>query len=265
MFLLRYRQAKRSARMRRLGFCCIAFGLLCAGIASAPLLLEAQWQAEGAVKQVREAAARLAGREERAVGRLPLNEDRGDAAIRARMDAFSLVGAAHAVAASEASPAAPENQESPVVAAALLKDMPQSASRKEIDRLKIPAIKVDMEIAGGGSAKVLNKGFAWLLPLTSTPDKGGNTVIGCHRYLFTSGSRTCFNLDKVKMGDAMVVDWKGIRYHYKVRDIRIVAPDEVSVLYATRTPVLTVFTCTPKFTSKFRLVVVADLIRTETL
>lgn len=262
MFLIRYQQFKRSARYRRFGYGCIVIGILFAGIASAPLMLEVQWQAGNIANGVTQAVTRLAGREERAIGRLPLNGDKADIA-RARMNAFALVGAVHAAAVSNPSVSAPDNQDSLVVAAAVSGDVSKTALRNTKDRIKIPRIKVNMEVAGGASEKALNKGLAWMLPYTSTPDRGGNTVIGCHRYLFTSGSRTCFNLDKVKKDDAVVVDWKGMRYHYKVREIKTVKPDEVSVLKFTRTPVLTVFTCTPKFTSKLRLVVIADLMNTE--
>lgn len=264
MFLKRYQQFKRSARLRWFGYGCIVIGILFAGLASAPLLLEVQWQASTIAKGATQTIARLSGREERVIGRLPKNDDKADL-TRARMSAFALVGAAHAATVSDLSASAPDNQDSLVVAAAVSGDAPKTTVRDTKDRMKIPRIKVDMEVTGGMSEKVLNKGLAWMLPYASTPDKGGNTVIGCHRYLFTSGSRTCFNLDKVKKDDVVVVDWKGMRYHYKVREVKIVKPDEVSVLKATRTPVLTVFTCTPKFTSKLRLVVIADLVKTEAL
>lgn|GEM_PF-5039603 len=262
VFLRRYQQFKRSTHLRRFGYGCIIIGILFAGLASAPLLLEVQWQASTIAKGATQTIARLSGREERAIGRLPQSEDKADLA-RARMRAFALVGAVHAATVSNPSVSAPDNQDSLVVAAAVSGDAPKAAVRNTKNRIKIPGIKVDMEVAGGMSEKVLNKGLAWMLPYTSMPDKGGNTVIGCHRYLFTSGARTCFNLDKVKKDDVAVVDWKGMRYHYKVREVKIVKPDEVSVLKATRTPVLTVFTCTPKFTSKLRLVVIADLIKTD--
>src|SRR3989338_53818 len=201
MFLERYQQLKRSARLRTAGAGIFAAGLILAGMALAPFTLEIRFHAEALKERIKASFASPADGTT-AVARLPENADIAVDPLIARLDSFAV-----------------------------------------------------------GQAKV--KGFAWKLPYTSTPDKGGNTVIGCHRYLYTSGSRTCFNLDKVKTGDEIVVEWKGVRYDYRVREIKIVQPDDVSVLNATREPVLTVFTCTPKFTSKLRLVVIADLVIAE--
>ena len=268
MFLERYQQLKRSARLRTAGAGIFAAGLILAGMALAPFTLEIRFHAEALKERIKASFASPADGTT-AVARLPENADIAVDPLIARLDsfavgqakvkAFALVGAAHAAPVAEA----PEKADGALVAAAALPAPATPAAQKTIDRMKIPAIRVDMQIAEGMSEKVLNKGFAWKLPYTSTPDKGGNTVIGCHRYLYTSGSRTCFNLDKVKAGDTMVVEWKGVRYDYRVREIKIVQPDDISILNATRESVLTVFTCTPKFTSKLRLVVIADLVITD--
>jgi sortase A len=270
MFLNHYYHLKRTTRFRRIGVGLLAAGFVFAGTAGAPLLLELQWQTGELIGRIK--ALRGTGLvEERAVARLPENADiagplaaRLDAARQASVKAFELVGAAHAAPAEITGASARAAAEATVIAAAVPAAV-KPAAQKTIDRMKIPGIKVDMQIAEGANEKVLNKGFAWKLPYTSTPDKGGNTVIGCHRYLYTTGSKTCFNLDKVKAGDSMVVDWKGMRYYYKVREIKIVKPSEISILNPTREAVLTVFTCTPKFTSKERLIVISDLVKTEAL
>lgn len=262
MLLARYLQLKRTRRFRRIGTGLVAIGLALASIAAAPLVLEMQWQADRFAVRMKSAAQKIIPRQEaRAYARLPENADREDP-MRARVKVFELVGAVHAAVTAE--PA--KVSERAYAAVATGPAMPvTTAVQNTMNRLRIPGIKVEMQIAEGMSEKVLNKGLAWKLPYTSTPDKGGNTVIGCHRYLYTAGSQTCFNLDKVKPRDPIMVSWKGKVYHYAVREVKIVKPDEISVLQNTSTSVLTVFTCTPKFTSKFRLVVIADLVNTEAL
>jgi len=59
-------------------------------------------------------------------------------------------------------------------------------------------------------------------------------------------------------GDTFYVYWKGIRYDYKVRETKIVLPSEVSILHNTPNNQVTLFSCTPLFTSEKRLVVIAD-------
>lgn len=274
MFLNHYFHLKRTTRFRRIGVGLLAAGFVFAGTAGAPLLLELQWQTGELIGRMK--ALRDTGLvDERAVARLPENADIAEplaARLDSRLDstearqasvkAFELVGAAHAAPAEITGASARAAAEATVIAAAVPAAV-KPAAQKTIDRMKIPGIKVDMQVAEGANEKVLNKGFAWKLPSTSTPDKGGNTVIGCHRYLYTSGSKTCFNLDKVKVGDSIVVDWKGMRYYYKVREIKIVKPSEISILNPTREAILTVFTCTPKFTSKERLIVISDLVKSE--
>ncbi|MDO8560170.1 MAG: class D sortase [bacterium] len=127
--------------------------------------------------------------------------------------------------------------------------------------LEIPSIGVKMAITQGIDSKAALRQGAWLIPGTPTPDRGGNTVLGGHRYLYRPPSaKTFYNLDKVKAGDAITVTWQGKVYNYKVREVKIVEPYQVEILENTNENILTLFTCTPLFTSKQRLVVVAELL-----
>jgi sortase A len=53
------------------------------------------------------------------------------------------------------------------------------------------------------------------------------------------------------------VDFKGKRYIYRVTTTKVVTPNDVSVLGQTKTPTLTLITCTPVGTSKNRFIVQA--------
>lgn len=124
--------------------------------------------------------------------------------------------------------------------------------------LYIPKIKIEINIVEGKNENALFNG-AWRIPGTSTPDVGGNTVIGGHRWQFKPPStRTFYNLDKIAVGDEIQALWEGDKYFYKVREIKIIKPEQVEILENTQDNILTLFTCTPLFSTKNRLVVIAD-------
>lgn len=124
--------------------------------------------------------------------------------------------------------------------------------------LQIGSIGVD-GIIHEGDKSALDKGI-WRRPNTSTPDKGGNTVIVAHRFLYTSGSNTFYHLDKVQLGEVIQLQWKGKLYSYKVFEISEVLPQEVYIENNTLEPIITLYTCTPLFTADKRLVVKARMI-----
>lgn len=120
--------------------------------------------------------------------------------------------------------------------------------------LVVSSIFVNGEIFEGYDEKTLKQGL-WRIPHSSTPDKGGNTVIVAHRYLFTSGPNTFYHLDKVKVGDTFQIFWQGRQYSYQVYSVEIVGPERVDIEDDTAEPIVTLYTCTPLWTSLNRLVV----------
>lgn len=128
-------------------------------------------------------------------------------------------------------------------------------------RLIIEKIGVDAKIVEGDNARqALNQGI-WRMPIGSTPDRGGNTIITAHRYKFLPpNTNTFYLLDKLAIGDRIDVQWQGKQFTYQVKQIKIVTPQAVEILANTKEPQLTLFTCTPLFTSTNRLVVIAELI-----
>lgn len=127
-------------------------------------------------------------------------------------------------------------------------------------RLIIQKINVDMPIVGGTNEKALLLG-AWQYPYGGNPESGGNTVIFGHRYLRLPPShQTFFSLDKLNPGDTITIVRNGKTFTYAARDSKVVPPTDVSVLNATKKPILTLVTCAPLFSSKNRLVVTADLV-----
>jgi sortase A len=125
-------------------------------------------------------------------------------------------------------------------------------------RLLIPSMQLDAEVFEGASANTLTKGV-WRRPRTSTPDKGGNTVLIAHRFDY-NGPAVFYHLDVLKNGDKFAVFWNGSEYDYQVSQVKIVEPTAIEIEDATAEPTLTLYTCTPMWTAKQRLVVVAKLI-----
>ena len=123
--------------------------------------------------------------------------------------------------------------------------------------LIIPRLGMREEMHDGSSIAELRKG-AWLLPRTSTPDKESNTVIVGHRFTY-AGPAVFYFLDKVQIGDPIVIDWQKSEYTYEVSSIREVPATETSVEAPTTDAQLTLYTCTPLWTASHRLVIVAPL------
>jgi|SRR3989344_350100 len=133
-------------------------------------------------------------------------------------------------------------------------------NRKDIpsdNRVVIPKIALDEQIWQGSSPKLLNKGV-WARPATSTPPDGSNTVLTGHRFTY-DGPATFYSLDKVVKGDKIVLYWQGKEYDYTVTETKVVPPEAIEIEKATKDKQLTVYTCTPLWSAKNRLVVVAKL------
>ena len=126
------------------------------------------------------------------------------------------------------------------------------------NQLVIPAMLYDQPIIEGPTIRALHYG-PWRLPTGSSPDKGGNTVIAGHRFTYTNPRGTFYSLDKVKVGDEIALYWQNRKYRYTVTTTEVVLPTDVGVIAPTAQPQLTLFTCTPLWSPKNRLVVIARL------
>lgn len=123
------------------------------------------------------------------------------------------------------------------------------------NRLVIPKLALDQPIHQGASPKLLNKGV-WARPNTSTPPQAGNTVLTGHRFTY-DGPATFYSLDKLTVGDRIVIYWQGKEYAYKITETKVVPATAVEIETPTKDPRLTVYTCTPIWSAKDRLVVIA--------
>jgi sortase A len=124
--------------------------------------------------------------------------------------------------------------------------------------LVIPAINLQEVAHEGQTAAALSLGI-WRRPQTSTPDKGGNTVLVGHRFSY-SDPAVLYHLDRVNEGDPIVLYWEGKKYQYQVERKLIVPPSAIEIEAPTDEPMLTVYTCTPLWSARDRLVLQARLL-----
>ncbi|MDY7039936.1 MAG: class D sortase [Chloroflexota bacterium] len=123
-------------------------------------------------------------------------------------------------------------------------------------RLVIPAIGVDVPVVEGDGWEQLKKG-AGHHASTANPGERGNCFISGHNDIFGEIFR---DLEKLELEDEIIVYAGAQPFHYRVKAKRIVEPDDVSVMYPTSTPVLTLMTCYPYLVDTHRLAVIAELV-----
>ncbi len=129
------------------------------------------------------------------------------------------------------------------------------------NRLIIAKIGVNAPIVETESAEYGLHLGAWHIPESSTPDKGGNTVITGHRFKYLPPNNLTFYLfHKLEVGDIVSVIWHEKDYFYKIKEIKIVDKTDFSILEPSEEPIITLFTCHPIYSTENRLVVIGELI-----
>ncbi|MFJ3978826.1 class E sortase [Streptomyces sp. NPDC090021] len=145
------------------------------------------------------------------------------------------------------------------------------AGARERDRayavLRIPRLGLVVPVAQGIDKRtVLDKGYVGQYPGTAGPGERGNFALAGHRN--THGEPFRY-VNRLRAGDELIVDMRGRRYTYVVgkvlsetteRDTGVIAPVPRSVVkpeygYAEPGAYITLTTCTPEYSSKYRLVV----------
>jgi sortase A len=104
--------------------------------------------------------------------------------------------------------------------------------------LSIPKTGLEVPVLAGTDDLTLNRGVG-LIDGTPRPGEIGNAGVAGHR----DGFFRC--LKDVGVGDTIEVRSLSARHSYIVESIRIVQPEDVSVLDPTPSPVLTLVTCYP--------------------
>ncbi|MBR1796018.1 sortase [Candidatus Saccharibacteria bacterium] len=145
---------------------------------------------------------------------------------------------------------------------------------KEGTVLLIPKLNIDVPIQLGLDAndtdalnKAMNQGvIQFSIPgANALPGQVGNFVISGHSagdiYSNNQYKFIFSGLERLNENDLVYVDYNGQRYTYKVTKKDTVLPTDVSALvYTGDKPILTLITCWPLGTSRYRLLVTAEQI-----
>lgn len=130
------------------------------------------------------------------------------------------------------------------------------------NRLYIPQINIDSEILEGPNLEILDqKEGVWREPDTKDPESSGNMSIAGHRFQYLPpNTHTFYNLDKLNLGENINVYWQGKEYIYKITQIFEVKPNETWIKNSDLSKnEITLYTCSPLFTSTHRLVVKGEI------
>ena len=138
-------------------------------------------------------------------------------------------------------------------------------------RLIIPKLNIDVPIHFGiplsDVMSAMNNGVAHyrIAGASAYPGEIGNVVITGHsagdiyssnpyKYIFSG-------LERLEDGDLMYINYNSVRYTYRVVKKEVVEPSNVAALVVnTDKPLLTLVTCTPLGTSRYRLLVTGEQI-----
>lgn len=133
--------------------------------------------------------------------------------------------------------------------------------------LRIPRLGLSVPVARGVDKRtVLDKGYAGQYPGTARPGEQGNFALAGHRNTHGEPFR---HINRLRPGDEIQVDVRGRRSTYVVdrtlaetteRDTGVIAPVPRSLVkpgygYTAPGAYITLTTCTPEYTSTYRLVV----------
>jgi len=91
---------------------------------------------------------------------------------------------------------------------------------------------------------------------SANPGESDNCIISAHNDIFGEIFRDLPDLD---LDDEVIVHTASRMYRYIVTQKRIIEPTDVSVMYPTSSPVLTLISCYPYGIDTHRIVVVAEL------
>lgn len=109
---------------------------------------------------------------------------------------------------------------------------------KKIGILTIPKLEKTLPIYEGVDDATLKKGIGHL-PSTPLPGQQSNAVLSGHRDTFFRG------LDRLKIGDSLLVTIDYKTFIYKIKKIRVVDKDDKTVIVPKPKRTLTLTTCYP--------------------
>jgi sortase A len=122
-------------------------------------------------------------------------------------------------------------------------------------RIQISSIGVEAPVVEGDDWEALKQGAGHHIG-SANPGESNNCIISAHNDIFGEIFR---DLSDVDLGDEVFVYTASQVYRYVITQKRIIEPDDVSVMYPTSSPVLTLISCYPYGIDSHRIVVIAEL------
>ena len=107
-----------------------------------------------------------------------------------------------------------------------------------LGRIEIPRVGLTAIVRKGDDEATLERAVGWV-PGTTAPGAGGNTALAGHRDTFFR------SLQRVKVADRIRLTVPPLTYEYRIDSLRVVPPEELSVLASSGTEELTLVTCYP--------------------
>jgi sortase A len=137
---------------------------------------------------------------------------------------------------------------------------PSAPATGPLARLHLPTMKADLVVLGGIGPADLRLGPGYI-PGTAPIGAAGNTGIAGERL-----PGVFWELDRLGIGDPVVLETRDTWFVYRVIEARVVRPEQDAVLAPPPPgagPLLTLVTCEPRLSTARRLIRQATLVRRD--
>jgi len=117
------------------------------------------------------------------------------------------------------------------------------------NRLYVPKLGIDVAIVEGVTESTLEGGAWHRKPQNGDPIAGGNFVLAAHRFNLgltpqqTRAKSPFYHINQLEKGDEVFVDFKGVRYAYKVDSRYKVNSEDVEIEDRTTDARMTMYSC----------------------
>ncbi len=143
-----------------------------------------------------------------------------------------------------------------------LKDTPSAAAastQTSVNSIVIASAKTDAPILEGSSIAVIDNGGVWRRPNSSNDPAKSNMVIVGHNFTYKNPTPPFYALDRVNVGERIVLNWDNTQHTYKIVSKNIVSPTDTHIEDPTDKPRLTLYTCYPLYIANKRMVITAEM------
>lgn len=128
--------------------------------------------------------------------------------------------------------------------------------KKAFGKMVVPKIDLDKIVVEGTSQASLRQGPGHMKK-TPAPGELGNVVISGHRVTYGA---PFYKVNELTQGDRIFLYSPTDKYEYVVVNKKIVSPKDVSVIKPTDDATLTLTTCHPPHSARYRLIIRAKLV-----